>query len=158
MVRFAEEGDLPQVNELRRQVSDLHAKGRPDIFKPGFCQELQDRGHEMWRAEDSDVIVAEREGVVCGMACVEYLIRAESAYAQERKTYYVTEFAVDEAYQRRGVGRELLAFLREDARKRGFSRMELDVWEFNAGARDFYEALGFHTFRRFMEWDLEDEG
>ena len=38
MVRFAEEKDLPWVNELRRQVSELHAKGRPDIFKPGFRQ------------------------------------------------------------------------------------------------------------------------
>ena len=43
MVRFAEERDIPRINELRRQVSELHAQNRPDIFKPGFCQELQDR-------------------------------------------------------------------------------------------------------------------
>ena len=43
MVRFAEERDIPRINELRRQVSELHAQSRPDIFKPGFCQELQDR-------------------------------------------------------------------------------------------------------------------
>lgn len=156
MVRFAEEADLDRVNELREQVNALHAVGRPDIFKPDFCQALRDRGGALLRAEDSDILVAERDGVICGMACVEYLIRPESAYCRERRTYYVTEFGVDRAFRRRGVGRELLEFMREDARKRGFSKMELDVWTFNTAAVDFYEAAGFQTFRQFMEWNLLD--
>jgi hypothetical protein len=36
MIRFAEAGDLKRVNELRKQVNDLHVNGRPDVFKPGF--------------------------------------------------------------------------------------------------------------------------
>ena len=35
-VRFAEDKDFERVNELRRQVNDLHTEGRPDIFKLGF--------------------------------------------------------------------------------------------------------------------------
>ncbi len=157
MVRFAEEKDLPRVNELRRQVSELHVNGRPDVFKPGFCQELQERVYEMYRSEDSDVIVAERDGVICGMAGVEYLNKQESPYSQGRKIYYVTEFGVDAAFQRRGVGRELMAFMRSDARSKGFTRIELDMWTFNEGALRFYEAVGFRTFRRFMEWDLNED-
>ena len=42
MIRFAEAEDLKRVNELRKQVNDLHVNGRPDVFKPGFPQELQD--------------------------------------------------------------------------------------------------------------------
>ena len=157
MVRFAEEKDLPRVNELRKQVSELHVNGRPDIFKSGFCQELQERVYEMYRSEDSDVIVAERDGVICGMAGVEYLNKQESPYSRERKIYYVTEFGVDTAFQRQGVGRELMAFIGEDARAKGFTRIELDMWTFNEGALQFYEAVGFRTFRRFMEWDLNEE-
>lgn len=156
MVRFAEEKDLDRINEIRAQVSALHAAGRPDIFKPGFCQELRDRAGELLRDENSDILVAERDGVICGMAGVEYLIRPESAYSQERRTYYITEFGVDEAYRRHGVGRELLDFMREDARKRGFARIELDAWTFNESALDFYGSLGFRTFRQFMELDLTD--
>ncbi len=155
MVRFAEERDLPRVNELRRQVSELHVNGRPDIFKPGFCRELQDRVYEMYRGGDSDVIVAERDGVIRGMACVEYLTKQESPYNQERKIYYVTEIGVDAAFRRRGVGRELMEFMRVDATAKGFARIELDMWTFNEGALQFYEAVGFRTFRRFMEWDLK---
>lgn len=156
MVRFAEERDLDRVNELREQVSALHAAGRPDVFKPGFCRELRDRGGEMLRDGNSGILVAERDGVICGMACVEYLIRPESAYMRERKTYYIAEFGVDPAFRRRGVGRELPEFMGKDARKRGFSKMELDVWEFNESALGFYESVGFQSFRRCMEWNLPE--
>ena len=157
MVRFAEERDLPRVNEIRRQVNDLHVSGRPDVFKPGFCPEMREHVYEMRRAADSDVIVAERDGVICGMAGVEYLNKPESPYSKARKIYHVIEFGVDEACQRQGVGRELMDFIRADAKARGFSRIELDMWSFNETAQKFYEAIGFRTFRRLMEWDLTDK-
>lgn len=115
MVRFAEERDIPRINELRRQVSELHAQNRPDIFKPGFCQELQDRTYTLLREEESDILIAERDGVICGMAAIEYLNKPESPYCHLRRIYYVTEFGVDEAYRRQGVGRELMAFMEADA-------------------------------------------
>lgn len=157
MVRFAEERDIPRINELRRQVNELHAAGRPDIFKPGFCQELQDRAYTLLRGKESDILVAERDGVICGIASIEYLHRLESPYCHPRDVYYVTEFGVDEAYRRRGVGRELMDFMEADARAKGFPRIELDMWAFNQTAHAFYEALGFRTMRLFMERDLSEE-
>lgn len=40
-VRFAAENELARVNELREQVSRLHAENRPDVFHPDFCNELR---------------------------------------------------------------------------------------------------------------------
>lgn len=40
-VRFAAENELARVNELRGQVSRLHAENRPDVFRPDFCNELR---------------------------------------------------------------------------------------------------------------------
>lgn len=42
MIRFAREEELEKVNELRKEVNDVHVVGRPDIFKPGFDTALQD--------------------------------------------------------------------------------------------------------------------
>lgn len=50
-----------------------------------------------------------------------------------------------------------MAFMRSDARAKGFSRVELDMWTFNEPALRFYESIGFQTFRRFLEWDLNEE-
>lgn len=34
-VRRAEERDIPRIGELLLQVAELHAKGRPDLFRVG---------------------------------------------------------------------------------------------------------------------------
>ena len=48
LIRFAKENELIQVNELRKQVNDLHVEGKPEVFKPGFNKKLQD--HKIGRA------------------------------------------------------------------------------------------------------------
>ncbi len=49
----------------------------------------------------------------------------------------------------------MIDFVKEDAKKRGFKRIELDMWEFNDGALAFYESVGLKTFRRYMESYVE---
>ncbi|MBQ7919848.1 MAG: GNAT family N-acetyltransferase [Lachnospiraceae bacterium] len=155
MVRFAKEEDLARVNELREVVNDVHTEGRPDIFKPGFCDELRDYIYEIWEAENKDIIVAERDGVICGFACVHFVDKPESPYINARKFYDIEEFCVDEAFRRQGVATELIDFIKEDAKRRGMKRLELNMWEFNQGALAFYESVGFKTYRRYMEMDCE---
>lgn len=151
MVRFAKKEDLERVNELRKVVNDVHVEGRPDIFKSGFHEELRDYIFEIWNVENKDIIVAEREGIICGFACVQYVDKPETPFMNGRKFCDVDEFCVDPAFRRQGVATELITFVREDAKKRGLSRVELNMWEFNEGALAFYEAVGFRTYRRYME-------
>ena len=56
MVRFAQEKDLDRINELRKQVNDIHVEGRPDIFKAGFGVELRDYAKVLMTRENSDII------------------------------------------------------------------------------------------------------
>lgn len=155
MVRFARKEDLERVNELRKQVNDLHVQGRPDIFKPGFSEELQSVIYEIWEDENKDILVAERDGIICGFACVQFVDKPESPFMNARSFYAVDEFCVDEAFRRQGVARELIDFIKEDAKKRGFQRLELNMWEFNEDALAFYESVGFKTYRRYMEMECE---
>ena len=41
IIRFAKESELVRVNELRKQVNDLHVEGKPEIFRAGFNDELR---------------------------------------------------------------------------------------------------------------------
>ena len=56
--------------------------------------------------------------------------------------------------RRQGVGKALMDFARDDAREKGFPRIELDVWSFNDALR-FYEAEGYTVFRRYLELNVE---
>lgn len=153
-VRYALREELQKVNKLRKMVNDLHVSGRPDIFRSGFNQELQDRVYLKFDSEDSDVIVALIDDEICGFSIVDYVCKPLSPYNLERRFYNVEEFGVDDGYRRRGVASALIDFCRKEAKDKGFDRMELDMWEFNAGALAFYEAAGFSTYRRYMELDV----
>ena len=157
MVRFVKKEDLERVNELRKQVNDVHVEGRPDIFKPGFNEDLRNHIYEIWEAEDKDIIVAERDGIICGFACVQFVDKPENPFMNARQFYAVDEFGVDEAFRRQGVARELIDFIKQDARKRGLQKLELNMWEFNEEALAFYESVGFKTYRRYMELEWANE-
>ena len=155
MVRFAQEKDLDRINELRKQVNDIHVEGRPDIFKAGFGAELRDHAQKLLYGENSDIIVAERDGIICGMACVDYVNKPETPFGNARCFYHVQEIAVDANHRRQGVAKELLEFMIADAKNRKLGKIELDVWEFNDSAIEFYQAVGFRQTRRWMEYEVE---
>lgn len=151
-VRLAKENELKRVNELRRQVNDLHVKGRSDTFKPGFPKELSDHVYTIWSDPRQRIVVCERDGVISGYAVLNHITRPETPFMKERDYLDIDEFCVDAAYRRTGVGTELMQFIRSYAEELGFSRIELNMWEFNADALAFYEEIGFTTYRRYMEW------
>lgn len=143
------------MNELRAMVNELHVEGRPDIFRPGFTDELQRYIYQKFDSENSDVIAALIDGKICGFAMVEYIDRPASPYRLSQRSVVIDELGVDTAYRRRGVASALVAFCRQEARRKGFERIELNMWEFNEAALSFYEAVGFRTFRRYLELDLQ---
>ena len=98
--------------------------------------------------------MAERNGIICGFACVDYIDMPESPYRFERHFYHVGEFGVDKTFHRQGVATELVEFMKQHAKEKGFNQIELDVWEFNPEAIAFYEAVGFECIRRYMEMKL----
>ena len=153
-IRFAKESELNRVNELRKQVNDIHVAGKPEVFKPGFGEELRDYIHEIWRDPEKEIIVADIDGKVCGFAIINHINRPENPFMKERDFLDVDEFCVDKAYRRQGIASELIAFIKDYARERGFSRIELNMWEFNQDALAFYEVVGFETYRRFMEMKI----
>lgn len=152
MVRYATREELKRVNELRKIVNEVHCNGRPDIFKGGFCKELEEFIYTLWEADNSDVIVVIRDEKICGYACVDYVDKPESPYNLARRFYHINEFGVDEKYRRQGVATELFDFIKQEASSRDFDKIELDMWEFNESALKFYESVGFVTYRRFMEF------
>lgn len=53
------------------------------------------------------------------------------------------------------MAKKLFEFMIADAKKRKLGKIELDVWEFNDSAIEFYQAVGFRQTRRWMEYEVE---
>lgn len=154
-IRPATYDDLPRVNELRRQVNDLHVQGKPEWFRPGFSEELQQYLYTLYDSEDHDVLVAERDGVIVGFACLKYVERPESPYRLACRFLEIEEIGVDENCRRSGAGRALVEAARRIAKEKDFPRIDLNMWSFNDSALAFYESVGFTTYRRYMEMPID---
>ncbi len=151
-IRFAKKSDLEEVNTLRRQVHMVHTKGRPDIFRRKFGRKLAEHVYDFFGGKLSKIIVAKSEGAIVGFASVEMIEKPKSPYNKARRYLRVTEFGVDKSHRRQGIGSALFCFIKQYAADSGFDTVELDVWEFNQGALQFYESQGFTTYRRYMEY------
>ena len=153
-IRFAKQEDLNAVNALRKQVNDLHVAGKPEVFKPGFNQVLRDYIHAIWDDPQKEIVVCDLDGSVCGFAILNHIIRPENPFMHERNYLDIDEFCVDQAHRRNGIGAAMIAFIKAYAKEQGFSRIELNMWEFNQDALLFYQAEGFQTYRRYMEMKI----
>ena len=138
VIRFAKENELIRVNELRKQVNDLHVEGKFEVFKAGFNKELQDHVYTIWKDPEQKIIVAESEGMICGFAVLHHIHKPETPFMQERDFMDIDEFCVDKKYRRQGIASEMIAFIKAYTKEQGINRMELNMWEFNEDALAFF--------------------
>lgn len=156
VIRSAKREELDAVNKIRKQVNDIHVNGRSDIFREDGWQFIELFIYSRFDEENSDVIVAAIEDEIVGFAVVQYITRSESPFGKARKYFHIEEFGVDEEFRRKGIATSIIDFAKIEAKKNGFVRIELDMWEFNDGALAFYESVGFKTFRRYMESYIDE--
>ena len=151
VIRFAKEDELERINVLRKQVNDLHVEGKPDVFKPGFNEELQNYVYYIFKDPEQKIVVADKDGEICGFAILHHIYKPENPFMKVRDFLDIDEFCVDEKHRREGIATAMIEFIKSFAKEQGYHRLELNMWEFNQDALAFYEAAGFETFRRYME-------
>ncbi len=152
-VRDMQPTEAGRVGSLHDQIHALHASGRPDLFIPA-CEDSS--GLILWHQSQPNrrVLVAVRSEQILGYAIITYISREGTPYTLPRRMVHVEEICVDEACQRSGAGRALMEFIYQDARERCYPRVELDVWEFNKTAQQFYNAVGMSAYRNFLEYQV----
>ena len=63
MIRDAKEKDIPRILELLKQVLQIHADIRPDIFIPGTTKYTIDELREILKNKETPIYVAVNEGM-----------------------------------------------------------------------------------------------
>lgn len=140
LVRYGEEQDYADVEEIMQQVQKLHTRWRPDIYKD--VVPILSFDTYMSFLKENQVIVAWVDGKVVGLLI--YVTRNISGGPmRERKVLFVDSMAVDEAYRGKGIGHKLFAFARLIYTDQGYDGFELQVNAKNQAARAMYEKYGF---------------
>ena len=154
-IRNAQEKDVDGILHLLRQVLEVHAAIRPDIFIPGtakytraqLCDILHDPSRRTFVAVDAD-------DAVCGYAFCE--IRPYTAFANivPHTEFYIDDLCVDSRMRGQQIGRRLFSHVQQAARQLGCYEITLNVWEGNDGAKAFYDKMGMRPKSTQMEWIL----
>ncbi|MDQ0898555.1 MULTISPECIES: GNAT family N-acetyltransferase [unclassified Paenibacillus] len=150
IIRTAQLEDYEAVNAIIRVGQEEHADALPERFARldhvvamGWYRSFSDQQNKV-------ILVAEKEGLVIGVAMLE-MKKSPTYEALVPRTFaYLNELAVSPDYLRQGIGTKLYKASIAWARERSAASLELNVWEFNERAIAFYKSLGMFTLNRTM--------
>lgn len=150
-IRQAVQSDIPAIQSLLLQVEKIHCDGRPDIFKDGGVKFTNEQLAQLLCDPTRPIFCAVNDGQVVGYVfCIIAEIKNDPML-RDAKTLHIEDVCVDESCRGGGVGSLLVEYVKTYARENDFTRIDLDVWEFNDRAREFYEKHGFSVQKRRMD-------
>lgn len=149
-LRPATAHDYGVVIQLFAEGDAIHYQALPDHFPPHAAQRDQAWLATWLARDDAALVVAAVDQQIVGLVQFHVLPGALSA------TIVVDSVVVHTSYRQQGIGRALMHHVHMWAQARHITRVELQVFEFNAAARHLYEHLGYQTLARRMYW--QDQG
>jgi ribosomal protein S18 acetylase RimI-like enzyme len=147
----AEPSDAALVSRLNVDVHAVHAAGMPERFKPPGPETFPPPlVRDLLGRAETLIFLAYAGTLPVGYIYAEVMRRPENAIRYEASIVYVHHISVSPDHRGQGIGKALLAAVREAGRAAGIGRVGLDVWMFNNAARSFFRSQGFVAVREVL--------
>lgn len=119
----------------------MHYQNRPDIYIDDNPLPLE-YFTKILNDNNAFNYVYVENNKICGLLMATMKNNRTIPILKERTAYFIEDIVVDENYRRKGIGKKLYNFLKEQAIKKNIDAIELNVWAFNESSIRFYESLG----------------
>jgi GNAT superfamily N-acetyltransferase len=151
MLRKAKAGDYEALCSLFDEVDRLHREKLPWLFQQPE-RSIREQEYVLGLMQDENVLllVAEADGNLVGLAHAFVRDNPPLPVFTPRRYAVIDSIVVTQSMQNRGIGKQLANEVDEWVKAQGASSIELNVYEFNEEARQFYAALGYSTISRKM--------
>jgi GNAT superfamily N-acetyltransferase len=150
MITIKPTNDASFLAELNKEVQEQHHTMYPEIFRPYVKEEIAKAIKKMLDGREAKAFVAYEDEEPAGYALIFISRFNQNAFQVARSAMQVDQFAVLEKFRSKGVGKKLMEFLVELARKEKLSRIDLNHWEKNDSARAFFGGQGFQYYNARM--------
>lgn len=156
MIRRAEEKDAPRISALLRQVLEVHAAARPDMYRSG-TQKYSEADVKKLLSDPDCVLFVETDEAdrAIGYAICFVKEIKDDGIVVGRRELYIDDLCVDESARRSGVGRRLFEHVKTFASERGFDWITLNVWNDNQNALAFYRRMGLRERKTILEYRID---
>jgi GNAT superfamily N-acetyltransferase len=148
ILRKAEPSDMKAVLSLIKELAAFENE-------PGAVEitEKQLREDGFGPSPYFEVIVAEAQGTVVGMALFYYRYSTWKG-----RTIHLEDLVVKEDYRNKGVGSKLYTEVLRVAHGKGLKRVEWNVLDWNKVAIDFYESTGAKLLPDWRVVQMDEQG
>lgn len=143
------------LGSLCEQVQDLHHRLYPQLFKPYDRAGITAFFETLVVQENVKAFVATRNGEIAGHMLLLLHDKPESPFTYARRYVELDQILVLKEHRGHQVGEKLVAFAKEYAESLGISRIELNHWTANDGARAFFARSGFQYCKEVMFFEKE---
>ena len=151
-IRRAHSSDIPRLLELLRQVNNVHADGRPDLFKHDRTKYSASELETLVADDGKPIFVfVDDTGLVLGYAFCRFEVEKGDGNLVPGKDLYIDDICFDEKFRGKGLAKELFAWVEDFARREGCRRITLHVWECNPIAAAFYAGRGMKPYFTALE-------
>ncbi len=152
LIRKARKEDIWGIMRLLRQVLDVHAAIRPDIFKPNTTKYTDEELYYIVTNPLTPVFVAVDDAEnVLGHCFCKFIRYSKDNVLTDIKTLYIDDICVDENARGKGIAKALYNFTSDFARAENCYNITLNVWAGNDTALKFYETMGLTVQKITME-------
>lgn len=132
--------DFKKVNKLAKQVHELHVNWRPDLFLS--VDEVISKEDFEKMIQANEIFVAKIQDEILGYITIN--IKEKNNHSMKyRKQLQIEAICVDEKSRGKGIGTELLKYVRKFGKENNCTDLYLTVNEENANAIKVYEEFGF---------------
>lgn len=132
--------DFNKVNELAKQVHELHVNWRPDLFLSVDEVISKENFEEMIEAKE--IFIAKIQDKIIGY--ITFNIKEKNNPSMRyRKQLQIEAICVDEQARGKGIGTQLLKHVKQYGKENDCTDIYLTVNEENESAIRIYEEFGF---------------
>lgn len=149
-IRNAQLEDINKISELMLQVAKIHSNARKDVFKEKNIEEINIEVNNRINNKEN-ILIAEENNNICGVIIYKSKEVKEHINLKDRTILWIDELIVDEKVRKMGIGKKLFSEVKRIAKDKKYDAVELNCWNFNEQAIQFYEKCGMNTQRLIME-------
>ena len=140
--------DFEKVNVLAKQVHELHVNWRPDLFLSVDEVISKENFEKMIQAKE--IFVAKKQDEIVGYITIN-IKEKNNPSMRYRKQLQIEAICVDEKTRGKGIGTQLLKYVKQYGKENDCTDIYLTVNEENASAIKMYEEFGFKVKSIFNE-------
>lgn len=149
MIRKVENKDIREILTILKEVLNVHYELRNDLFIKDSTKYTSKELEEIIKDSSKPVYVYEEDNKVIGyIFCVIKDVNNNNMI--KHKELYIDDLCVLKEYRNKGIGKELLEYIKKEAKSLNCYNITLNVWSGNK-AENFYKSLGFKEKKKELE-------